>query len=257
MAEVGPPVPPVEFADGPLEAPARRHGRDTGLLFEIAAVLCIAAIPDLYTALAGLITGESYDEPGSSAAIIIFLMVRSITVCVPLAFIMRRSDVPATRFGIVPLRWRFDLPFSALLVIVGWGAAMVVATSLATAAAVAGLDWGMIYGLASADAPAGPPPFPEMIGMILAYTANSAAEELAMRAYLVIRLIDLTGSRWRAVVISSVIFGAYHVYGGLFHVGWAMGLGVVFAAAFIRFRSIWPLVLAHTFANLFSEALSW
>lgn len=81
--------------------------------------------------------------------------------------------------------------------------------------------------------------------------ANSFAEELVMRAYLMDRLYRLLGSKFLAVGLSAVMFGSYHLYQG-FWLGFvgASLTGIILGYYFIGTRRIFSLVFAHTAYNL-------
>ncbi len=87
--------------------------------------------------------------------------------------------------------------------------------------------------------------------LLFSLIANSIAEELVMRAYLIDRLERLFGNEWSAVLVSAVLFGSYHLYQG-FWVGFvgATLTGLIFAVYFARYRRLFPLIIAHTIVNL-------
>jgi uncharacterized protein len=81
--------------------------------------------------------------------------------------------------------------------------------------------------------------------LLLVAFANGWAEEIIVVGYLLTRL-DQLGVRPRvALVWSSVLRGAYHLYQGF---GAGLGnvaMGLVFGYAWQRTRRLWPLVIAH------------
>lgn len=86
--------------------------------------------------------------------------------------------------------------------------------------------------------------------LILAAIQNAVLEEVVVVGYLVTRLRDL-GLRLPVVVLcSAVLRGSYHLYQGFgAFVGNAI-MGVVFALFFIRFRRVWPLIIAHALLDI-------
>lgn len=83
---------------------------------------------------------------------------------------------------------------------------------------------------------------PVLIGQSI---ANALAEEILVVAYLMTRLKDLGWSNRRALVSSALLRGSYHLYQGL---GGGVGnlvMGLVFGAYWLRYRRVWPLVIAH------------
>ena len=91
--------------------------------------------------------------------------------------------------------------------------------------------------------------------LAIAIIANSFAEELVMRAYLIDRLEKLFGSTWIAIVLSALLFGSYHIYQGVTGLVCATLMGVVFGIHYSRYRKLLPIVVAHTIYNVFSYAI--
>jgi len=90
----------------------------------------------------------------------------------------------------------------------------------------------------------------------LALLANSFAEEIVMRGYMIDRLEQLFGKSWLAILISSLLFGSYHIYQGLLGAGSAVFIGMVFGTWFVWTRRLGALIVAHTICNLL-HSLSW
>ena len=81
--------------------------------------------------------------------------------------------------------------------------------------------------------------------LILSAFANGFAEEVVVVGFLITRLKQLGLSQNRAILASSVLRGAYHLYQGF---GAGLGnvvMGVVFGYAWCRTGRLWPLVIAH------------
>lgn len=70
-------------------------------------------------------------------------------------------------------------------------------------------------------------------------------EEIVFRGMMLPLLRRVLGSWWGAVVISSVVFGMLHIAQGVTGIIQITGVGVVFAIAFIRTRSLLAVILAH------------
>jgi membrane protease YdiL (CAAX protease family) len=81
------------------------------------------------------------------------------------------------------------------------------------------------------------------------------SEELSMRAYLVPRLEDLLRSKVGSVVLSSLLFSAYHIYKGTHGLTVAFLFGLVFASYFSLSRRLWPVMVAHGAWDLVSSML--
>ncbi|KDE99698.1 CAAX protease [Mycolicibacterium aromaticivorans JS19b1 = JCM 16368] len=81
--------------------------------------------------------------------------------------------------------------------------------------------------------------------LIFSAFANGFAEEVVVVGYLITRLKQLGLSQNRAILISSVLRGMYHLYQGF---GAGLGnlvMGLVFGYAWCRTGRLWPLVIAH------------
>jgi CAAX protease family protein len=81
--------------------------------------------------------------------------------------------------------------------------------------------------------------------LVLAAFANGWAEEVVVVGYLITRLDELGVGSKTAVVYSSLLRGAYHLYQGF---GAGLGniaMGLVFGAVWRRTGRLWPLIIAH------------
>jgi len=81
--------------------------------------------------------------------------------------------------------------------------------------------------------------------LVLAAFVNGFAEEVVVVGYLITRLRQLGLSEPKAVVVSSLLRGFYHLYQGF---GAGLGnvaMGLVFGYAWRRTGRLWPLVIAH------------
>lgn len=87
----------------------------------------------------------------------------------------------------------------------------------------------------------------ELIPYIL---ASAAFQEILMRGYFVGRLRTLVGNNWLPVVVSSILFGIWHVYQGPIGAMSATVMGIVFALYFAKYNRIWPLILVHFLYNV-------
>ena len=76
-----------------------------------------------------------------------------------------------------------------------------------------------------------------------------------MRAYLIPRLERLLGRTIRAVLLSSVLFAAYHIYQGYVGALWALVFGLLAAAVCVWLRRIWPIFVMHFVSNLAAYGL--
>jgi membrane protease YdiL (CAAX protease family) len=79
---------------------------------------------------------------------------------------------------------------------------------------------------------------------------NALLEELVVVAYLLDRLRRLGWAVPAAVAASAVLRGAYHLYQGPAMALGNVVMGVVFALAYLRWRRVMPLVVAHTLLDV-------
>lgn len=75
------------------------------------------------------------------------------------------------------------------------------------------------------------------------------AEEFAFRGLVYRRVRDYIDVKW-AIIISSVLFGLYH--GNMVQFIYASLIGVLLAAVYERYKTLWAPIVAHMAANTFS-----
>jgi membrane protease YdiL (CAAX protease family) len=209
---------------------------------EVAVVLCFGVLPPLASALL------AYPQPSSALPDPLrqwtLLIVRSIQVLAPALYIISRSDDGWKAFGW--RRWSFhdDLVVGLALGFAGryisvevanfaarWmgGYSPQVQSQFREAFHVTG--WGFSL-------------------MLLALVANSFAEEVVMRSFLIRRFGQLFGKPLPAVLLSALLFGSYHVYQGGAPACGVMSIGLLFGAVFAYQGRLAPLVIAHTLINV-------
>ena len=84
--------------------------------------------------------------------------------------------------------------------------------------------------------------------MLLFILVNSLFEELAVTGYVVSALSE-QGMAF-SITASTLIRFAYHLYQGPIATIAILPLGLLFAGVFWRWRNLWPLMVAHTIANV-------
>jgi membrane protease YdiL (CAAX protease family) len=149
-------------------------------------------------------------------------------------YLLWRSGFGPARIGLGRFRWRADLlgglGLAALIGLPGLG--------LYVAARTLGMNTEVI--------PSGVADTWWRLPMLAAAAfANGWAEEVIVIGYLLTRLRQLRVGPAVAVVCSSLLRGAYHLYQGF---GAGLGnvaMGLVFGSVWARTGRLWPLVIAH------------
>jgi membrane protease YdiL (CAAX protease family) len=153
-------------------------------------------------------------------------------------YLLWRSGIRPADIGLGRLRWRTDIPggmgLAALIGIPGlllYLAARTMGLNAEVEPAALDSSWWRIPML------------------VLAAFANGFAEEVVVVGYLITRLRQLGMTSGQAVLASSILRGAYHLYQGF---GAGLGnvvMGLVFGYAWCRTGRLWPLVIAHGLIN--------
>lgn len=81
---------------------------------------------------------------------------------------------------------------------------------------------------------------------------NAVLEEIVMIGFWFTRARQLNWAPWLVVASSALVRGSYHLYQGF---GGFLGnivMGVVFGLAYLRFKRVGPLVVAHLLLDVFS-----
>jgi len=81
---------------------------------------------------------------------------------------------------------------------------------------------------------------------------NSVFEEVTVTGYVITALSEHGAAL--AITASTLIRFAYHLYQGPTATIAILPLGLLFASVYWRWRNLWPLMVAHTIANLLSLA---
>jgi uncharacterized protein len=230
--------PPEELTD-----PQRR-----GLRIEIVVVLAVTFGLSAYTALLKLIEAVLLGLAGQTVALnprrspfdLIDLGLNLAVVFELIAwgvlalYLLWRSGFGPSQLGLGKLRWRPDvldgIGLAALIGLPGLGLYLA-ARALGLSAHVEPVElydtWWRIPVL------------------LIAAFANGWAEEVIVVAFLLTRLRQLRVNPLVALLASSVLRGAYHLYQG-FSAGLGnMVMGLVFGYAWRRTGRLWPLIIAH------------
>jgi membrane protease YdiL (CAAX protease family) len=82
--------------------------------------------------------------------------------------------------------------------------------------------------------------------LILAAAQNGILEEVLVIGYLLRRLDQLGWGPWKAIAVSALLRGSYHLYQGFgAFIGNAV-MGVIFGILYRRWGRVTPLIIAHT-----------
>jgi membrane protease YdiL (CAAX protease family) len=217
---------------------------------EVGCVLAFAYVPELINALLTWSSGQESDT--SLAAEMSFLIFYALHVVPPLLFVIAVSNEPWKKFGIARFRWN-----DSLVALGVWLAATFVTALtlrlLLPEAPLADLNSEQSAVELSTHLPlavSGSIGWWTVLICFVGLTANSIAEELSMRCYLIPRFEDLFKSPAIAIVLSSVLFASYHMHQGTENLVAVFFTGVVYGVFFCVFRRLWPLVIAHTASNM-------
>lgn len=86
--------------------------------------------------------------------------------------------------------------------------------------------------------------------LLLAALENGFLEEVLVVGYLLTRLRQLQVAPWLAILASALLRGSYHLYQGGGQAVGNMIMGLVFGYVWLRWRRLWPLVIAHTLMDV-------
>ncbi|MEV4018081.1 CPBP family intramembrane glutamic endopeptidase [Nonomuraea angiospora] len=82
--------------------------------------------------------------------------------------------------------------------------------------------------------------------LLLAAAQNGVLEEVLVAGYLLHRLEQAGWTPWKAVAVSALLRGSYHLYQGFGGFVGNVVMGVVFGRLYQRWGRAMPLVVAHT-----------
>ncbi len=100
--------------------------------------------------------------------------------------------------------------------------------------------------------------FGKLLWVLMSFTAGFC-EEAVFRGYLMtrIRLLGKFSSWTVPVIVSSILFGIPHLYQGVAGAVVITILGAIFAISFIRYKTIWPAIIAHFFLDFLNLFVPW
>jgi membrane protease YdiL (CAAX protease family) len=230
--------PPDELTD-----PQRR-----GIRIEIAVVLAVSFGLSAYTAFLNLVEAVLLGLAGQRVALnprrsVFDLIDLGLNLAVAFqlvawgvlgVYLLWRSGFGPAQIGLGRVRWRPDvlggIGLAALIGLPGLGL-YVAARALGLSAHVEPVELYDTW-------------WRTPVLLITAF-ANGWAEEVIVVAFLLTRLRQLRVNPVAALLASSLLRGAYHLYQG-FSAGLGnVAMGLVFAYLWRRAGRLWPLIIAH------------
>jgi membrane protease YdiL (CAAX protease family) len=203
---------------------------------EVAAVLAAGVFPNLANAIVSAFDPAPF--PQAYWADTLSLTTYSACTAFIVLYLLHRGGEPWERFGLV---WPqpSDVVLGPALMLLAW--------------VIWEVRWELIGGfdrLPKANWFPKPALPIDYVMMVIKYTANSIAEELVTRAYLITRLEGLLKSQAAAVLLAAVAFASYHLYQRTDGLLDTLILGVVWGALYLVVRRVWPFIIAHTLWNI-------
>lgn len=203
---------------------------------EVAAVLAVGVVPNLYTAVLYRVRPV---PPRPFWEDVLSLSVTTALTTFVTLYLISRSGEPWERFGIVRPRLT-DLLYAGGMAL--W------AVSIARLVPYSWYDDGPTHD---------PFPHPEsgldLWLLAVGQVSSALSEEIVTRAYLIKRLSILLRSRAEAILVAAALFASYHLYGGFGHVVYTFLFGCAYGLAFLFLRRVWPLALGHATYNVLLE----
>ncbi|HLQ37485.1 MAG TPA: CPBP family glutamic-type intramembrane protease, partial [Planctomycetota bacterium] len=222
-------------AVGPLER--------NQLWLQVGIVLCIAWLPVVVTGLFdyGKLTAAPDDLARLSGRYSLETFLQAVVWrggCVLLVlYLVRRDGQTWSSLGLVPFRWLRDT-WSGILVMVAQFALTYV---MFLCVGATGL-YQFLHGIAPATRPshAGLEGM-EHVLFITLRLLGAFYEEIVSRGYLLLRLVGLLGSRFRAIAVSSLVFALPHIYQGAMGVFMTFFFGCLMGIVLLVGKRLWPL----------------
>ncbi len=230
--------------------PAERRA----IWMEIGVVISLGVFVHVLSVAAGWMHARSPVHE-RSVGYYIYAVGTTLQTILPLLWIMHRSGRPWPYFGIRRPDLRLDIPLS-LLITGGIFAASYLARWIIYGVWSVAPWTSSIIGFIEADHSAmiairAPPTSPaEWAAHITYMLANGLSEELVLRAYLLMRIREVTGRPVLAALIVSALAAAYHLYQGS-SAGLIIFCGqIVMCALYLKVPRILPFALGHAFYDI-------
>ena len=179
----------------------------------------------------------------------------TLQTILPLLWIMHRSGRPWSYFGIRRTDLRLDIPLSILIAVVIFAANYLARWIIYTAwYAAPWTNYFITFIEADQSAMSAirtPPTSPaEWVAHIAYMLANGLSEELVLRAYLLVRIREVTGRPVLAALIVSALAAAYHLYQGSSAGLIIFGGQLAICATYFKVPRILPFARGHAFYDI-------
>lgn len=217
---------------------------------DIAAVFCLAVLPDLLQSMF-VVTGVVRASGYTFAYMHNSLIVRSLQASVPIILIMHLRNVRWSDHGFTRCHVR-DVAVALGLVVISYGAYAVVYNILVQFGCDHNAGTEVISEMLHFMSPTAAVAIPVIF---VSSAANGFAEELALRSYLIPRIVEVSGSRVAAVLVTSVLVATHHLYQGPLGAAAAFSTGIVFGAYFVEKRRFWPVAIAHALMDVVPQLI--
>ena len=147
-------------------------------------------------------------------------------------------------------RRRIGLDFHRPRFDIGWGFGLAAAIGIpGLALYFAARAFGLNTNVSPANLAANWWTVPVLVG---AAFMNGLLEEIVMIGFWFVRGRQLDWPIWVVLVSSAVVRGSYHLYQGFGGFVGNVVMGLVFGLAYLKFKRVGPLVVAHVILDLFS-----
>jgi membrane protease YdiL (CAAX protease family) len=157
-----------------------------------------------------------------------------VPVLLALHFLVRSGEAPQ-QLGLDRARPGFDVPRGVVL---------------AAAVGGAGLGFYLAVRAAGLDLTVVPEALPAVWWripvLLLSAAQNAVLEEVLVAGYLLHRLRQLGWGDGRALLLSAVLRGSYHLYQGVGGFVGNLAMGLLFGRLYQRWGRVGPLIVAHT-----------
>ena len=213
---------------------------------ELFVVTMIGVFPDIYRALTMIAYPVFYEIQIPPSYYISFLLVRSVTVSIPILYIIWKNTLSFSNVGLSKFSVRSDIPLGIgifILTYIFFAILSILTSSI--------IEIGARYTEEAIKTFFHKPEtLTGMVFLFLACIMNGFAEELVMRGYFVERFEFLLGSTPKSVLFSSILFCSYHIYQGALGTFQVFIFGVIYSMLYCKYRRIWPLAVAHSLQNI-------